>query len=333
MVETRTPVEVKEWLSTGERILLTGHTGLVGHGVVEAALGKDELIGLSRGQTKSPIQEGLEAITLDLLDVKELFKVVEEARPSIVLHLAAATNVDACQKDPAWAEKMNIATTGHVVSVCKDLGIPLIHFSTDYVFPRSGGPFSESDNPDPLKSADGKTVNVYGLTKWRAEQMVASRLPVDQRIVVRIVSPYDHRYKAKTGTPPLLFKLLREGRAIEKAVVDATTTYTYVPDIALALNAIIRERLWEREDVIHIANSSPKQLSAFDVADIASRHLDTGSTIKICTLEEFFSPEQAPRPLEGGLRSNILPELGVRMRGWEEVLTQEILPSLPRGRA
>ena len=77
--------------------------------------------------------------------------------PDVVLHAAAWTDVDGAEDDPLEAAAVNVGGTRHVA----DLGVPLVYFSTDYVFDgRKGEPYVESDAPNPL-SAYGRT-KVYG---------------------------------------------------------------------------------------------------------------------------------------------------------------------------
>ena len=80
------------------------------------------------------------------------------ARPDLVLHAAAWTNVDGAEDDPQGAAEVNVGGTAHAA----ELGAPLVAYSTDYVFDgRKGAPYVESDGPAPLSA--------YGRTKLHAE--------------------------------------------------------------------------------------------------------------------------------------------------------------------
>ena len=82
-------------------------------------------------------------------------------RPELVLHAAAWTDVDGAESDPRGAERVNVEGTRNVVA----LGVPVVYFSTDYVFDgRKGGPYVESDEPSP--------VSEYGRTKLEGEREV-----------------------------------------------------------------------------------------------------------------------------------------------------------------
>ncbi|MFN8222795.1 MAG: dTDP-4-dehydrorhamnose reductase [Gaiellales bacterium] len=86
------------------------------------------------------------------------------ARPDLVLHSAAWTNVDGAESDPDGAAAVNGEGTANAAAV----GAPLVAFSTDYVFDGSkGAPYVESDTPNPL--------SVYGRTKLEGEEAAGKR--------------------------------------------------------------------------------------------------------------------------------------------------------------
>ena len=86
------------------------------------------------------------------------------ARPDVVLHAAAWTNVDGAEDDPQGAAEVNVGGTAHV----EQLGAPLVAYSSDYVFDgRKGTAYVESDSPSPL--------SVYGRTKLNGEAAAGER--------------------------------------------------------------------------------------------------------------------------------------------------------------
>lgn len=312
----------REWEPTGERILITGFSGLVGSGIARVALGKDTIFGLARGKTTSPFEEHqLPIYNLDLFDKESLFSVLEEAKPTLVLHLAALTNVDYCQDDPIEAFDTNALATAGLAHICYEMGIPIGYCSTDYVFPRTGGPFVESDEPNPLRDAKGGVLNCYGLTKLFGERMLEV-YPPGSYFIFRIASPYDFSYPQKPGTPPVIYQRLKEGLPL-KVVTDAKTTYTWVPDIARALNRLILKRAWEdKNPVYHIAG--PDWLSAKDIVDLCLERLGRSSSeIVETTLDEYFKG-RAPRPLEGGLGTERITNMGSAMHSLREVLSKVV---------
>lgn len=306
-----------EWEPTGERIMITGYSGLVGSRISMAVAGRDTAFGLSRGRTEIAQGINLPSFSADLLDYGRIRAIFEKNRPSFVLHLAGATSVDRCQQDREEAKAQNETATENLARICSQLGVVLCFISTDYVFPRTGGPFDENFPPSPVKDFSGKTENIYGATKLAAEKLVVEILSPSQYMIVRIASPYDFAYFQKPGVPPLIYNRLKSGQPI-MVVTDARTTYTWVPDIAVCLNRLIKQKSWKSTDpVFHIAG--PEILSAEDIVNICLNALEgnTNSQITKTTLDRYFEGK-APRPLEGGLKS--IKNLGVKMHSLREVL-------------
>jgi dTDP-4-dehydrorhamnose reductase len=122
------------------RVLITGAGGQLGHALRET-FADEEILPLTRADwdVSLPPPPGL-------------------ARPDLVLHAAAWTDVDGAESDPQGAAAVNVAGTAHAAA----LGAPLVVFSTDYVFDgRKREPYVESDGPNPLSA--------YGRTKLHAE--------------------------------------------------------------------------------------------------------------------------------------------------------------------
>ena len=94
-------------------------------------------------------------------------RMIEAANPDVVINTAAYTAVDKAESDEATARAVNAAAPGEMAKACAALGIPFVHFSTDYVF--NGGasrPYVETDPTAPL--------GVYGRTKLEGERAVQS---------------------------------------------------------------------------------------------------------------------------------------------------------------
>lgn len=141
------------------RILLTGVTGQVGHHLkpVLEARGWDVI---------APTRD-----TLDLADPDSIVRTVREVKPQLIINPAAYTAVDKAESEPELAMAINGIAPGIFAEQAKQLGIQLIHYSTDYVFDGtkrgpSGElvPYTEEDITNPI--------NVYGKTKLAGEHAI-----------------------------------------------------------------------------------------------------------------------------------------------------------------
>lgn len=120
-------------------------------------------------------------IKLDILDQTEIERVLDEVKPSTVVHCAANRFPDSCTANPEAAIKLNVDSSKALAEATAARGIFLIYISTDYVF--SGRP-----GEAPYK-ADSQTSppNVYGQTKLDGEKAVldvARKAGVTNKIVV-----------------------------------------------------------------------------------------------------------------------------------------------------
>ncbi|MEO0074388.1 MAG: sugar nucleotide-binding protein, partial [candidate division WOR-3 bacterium] len=112
----------------------------------------------------------------DITDVEKTISNIHLVRPDTIFHLAAWTDVDACESDRARAALVNFQGTWGVAMGAAEVGAQLLYVSTDYVFSgRSSRPYRETDKPDPI--------SVYGRTKLMGEQAVLRTCK--RRFVVR----------------------------------------------------------------------------------------------------------------------------------------------------
>ena len=133
-------------------ILLTGGSGQVGWELRRTLCPIARVVAPSRGE-------------LSLGDLDGLRSIVSARRPALVVNAAAFTAVDLAETEPAEAELVNATAPGVLAEECRRLDIPIVHFSTDYVFDGAVRvPRREDDPTHPL--------NVYGVTKLAGERAV-----------------------------------------------------------------------------------------------------------------------------------------------------------------
>lgn len=131
------------------KILVFGKTGQVACELAQAA---PEALFLGRDQA-------------DLSDPAACDAAIRAHRPDAVINAAAWTAVDRAEAEEAAATVVNGDAPGAMARACADLGVPLVHISTDYVFDGAGTlPFRPSDRPAPL--------GAYGRSKLAGEAAV-----------------------------------------------------------------------------------------------------------------------------------------------------------------
>ena len=134
------------------KILLTGVNGQVGWELQRTLAPLGEVVAAGREQ-------------LDLADTARIRRMVDTIAPDLIVNPAAYTAVDKAESEPELAYAINASAPGELAQAAAVRGIPLVHFSTDYVFDgRKQGAYREDDAPNPL--------GVYGATKLAGEQAV-----------------------------------------------------------------------------------------------------------------------------------------------------------------
>jgi dTDP-4-dehydrorhamnose reductase len=136
------------------RILLTGVNGQLG----------GDLLPLLQpfGNVMAPLRSAL-----DLSDAPAIRRFVQQVRPDWIINPAAYTAVDKAESEPELAYAINAEAPRALGEEAAQLGIPVIHFSTDYVFDGSGTkPWVESDATGPL--------GIYGASKLAGERALAA---------------------------------------------------------------------------------------------------------------------------------------------------------------
>ena len=103
----------------------------------------------------------------DISDECQVAAAIAAAKPTVVVNAAAFTDVDRAEAEPEAAMQANAVGPAVLAERCAAAGLPLIHFSTDYVF--DGGKetaYRESDPPAPI--------NAYGRSKLAGENAIRS---------------------------------------------------------------------------------------------------------------------------------------------------------------
>lgn len=145
------------------RLLITGASGLLGSNLTLTALDAGlELFTSSLGRPLADPRVHWQPA--DLTQPEQAAALLAACAPDWVVNCAAATDVDRCEREPAWAEALNHRAAQELARAVREAGAGLIHLSTDAVFDGEGDHYRETD--------PAKPINVYGASKLRGEQAV-----------------------------------------------------------------------------------------------------------------------------------------------------------------
>ncbi len=268
------------------RVLVTGSNGLLGSKLLAAMRARPDLVALAASRDPSPAESLADVpyYPLDVTDGAAVAGVLRDARPDVVIHAAAMTDVDGCELKPDEAWAVNVVGTQHVVEACNRLGASIVHLSSEYVFDGRAGPYAETDRPNPL--------SVYGRSKLASEQAVAScrgRWAVARTTVVFGYSP-----AARRNFVLWLLERLAHGDPV-RIVADQVGSPTLADSLAEMVLALATRG---GHGVYHTVGAS--RLSRYDFScQVAEVFGYDPRLIQPISTPELNQP--APRPLRAGL--------------------------------
>ncbi|MBD2751799.1 SDR family oxidoreductase [Spirosoma validum] len=236
-----------------KRILITGANGLLGQKLVDLLAQKSEveLIATARGDNRLPYSDGYTYRSMDITDRQQVLDVIGEARPDVVIHGAAMTDVDKCetQKDACWDQ--NVHAVEYIVEACRSTDAFLAHVSTDFIFDGSAGPYDET--------AEANPISFYGWSKQAGESVVKhSGL---RWAIARTVLVYGIAHDMSRSNIILwVKKSLEDGKNI-KVVTDQWRSPTLAEDLAMGCYLIADK---EAEGIFNI--SGKEVLTPYDMA-------------------------------------------------------------------
>lgn len=287
-------------MPTFTKVLLTGANGQLAKAIKSCAPAAVKIIALNRQE-------------LDVCDEPSIAKVLSRFRPDCIINGAAYNLVDKAETDGAAdAFAINAIGVAHLARACKEMEIPLVHFSTDFVFDgQKNSPYVESDAVKPL--------SVYGASKLAGENIALSASQANYVIrVSRLFGPIkikEHSAGQKpTGNFPLTMLKLASSHSQIRVVNDQIGTPSYTPDLAKVLWQLLKK---SNGGLFHLSNSGEVAFdeyarAVFEIANINCEVIGISST-------EYNAP--AKRPPYSTLSNTKIQQLGiVPLRSWREAL-------------
>jgi dTDP-4-dehydrorhamnose reductase len=243
---------------------------------------------------------------LDLTFPETFEKIIHSIAPDCIVNTAAYTAVDKSETEKELSYTVNATAVKALASICKNLAIPFITYSTDYVFDgEATQPYTISTKVDP--------VNYYGSTKAAGETMAMEAN--EDTIIVRtswVFSSHGNNF-VKT-----MMRLMKE-RAQLNIVADQKGRPTYAKDLAIATMQMIEAMNAGKsiKGVYHYANQG--ETTWYDFA--AKIKAIAGLTCEVQPIETKDFPTPAKRPAYSVLdTSKIEEDLAIDIRHWEDAL-------------
>jgi len=233
-----------------------------------------------------------------------VFDVVHRLRPEMVIHCAAMTDVDGCERNPDLAFKINGVGTWTLACACASVDAAIAYVSTDYVFDGDKDkPYTEFDRPNPI--------NVYGASKFAGEKAVKE--VCKKYYIVRtswLFAPHGKNFaisilKAAEARPEL------------RVVADQVGSPTYAKDLAHFLASLVGSPLY---GTYHFTNSG-----ACSWYEFAKSILETAgrTEVKVAPIKSEEWPTPTKRPKYSVLRHYKMELLGRDgARPWQDAVAE-----------
>lgn len=282
------------------KILINGRQGQVSHELQRQLGAVGELIVLGRDQ-------------LDLAQPDQIRRQVQTLRPDLIINAAAHTAVDLAESEPQSAFAINAVAPGILAEEALALDIPLIHYSTDYVFDgRKAAPYNEDDAPNPL--------GVYGQSKLAGERAISD--VQGKHLILRTSWVYSTHGRNFLLT---MQRLLQEKPEL-RVVADQVGAPTWAGTIAKSTLALIEH--WQTNKTAtwgtyHL--TAQGETSWFGFAQAIGEALQQRGKpcANLSPISSSDYPTPAARPLNSRLDcTRLLRDWGVSQPDWQAALRE-----------
>ncbi|RMF56108.1 MAG: dTDP-4-dehydrorhamnose reductase [Calditrichaeota bacterium] len=287
-----------------KRVLITGANGLLGQKLVQVLAEEYQVLATARQPEPVISVEGIQYLPLDITDMSRCKELTMEFKPDVILNAAAFTHVDACEEQKELCWKVNVKGVENLALCARKNMAQLVHFSTDYIFKGTDGPYPEEAYPEPL--------GYYGKAKLASENVV--RMAGIPYAIIRTNVLYGIGVGVKTNFFLWVYKNLSSGKPI-RVVTDQYNNPILAEDLAEGVRLLLQKSGY---GVFHMGGE--EYLNRFDfaikIAEIFSFSRDLIQPITTDALGQ-----KAPRPMQGGLKiEKAKKELGFQPRTIPEAL-------------
>ena len=247
---------------------------------------------------------------LDVRDFKQYQEVVNEFNPEIILHLAALTDLEYCEKNISHTYLTNTISVENAVTLAKQVGATLVYISTAGIFDGQQEFYDDWSQPHPI--------NVYGRSKYMGEIYVEKNM--DKYFVFRAGWMMGAGPKKDKKFIQKIMQQIKDGKKQLCVVDDKLGTPTYTYDFAKNVISMLKTNFYGVYNLV-----CEQDCSRFDVAEEILKIFDLKQKIKVNKVksdyfeDEYFAPRPASEKLVCSklrLRQNYL------MREWKVSLKE-----------
>jgi dTDP-4-dehydrorhamnose reductase len=253
-----------------------------------------------------PEAVGWDREDIDVLDYPSLRAKIGSLgfTPDAIVNCVAFNDVDGAEDRPDRAFALNADFVGELAGYARELGVPLVHYSTNYVFDGVQGEYTEADPPAPLSA--------YGRSKLRGEQLAAASGAWCYVVRTAVIfGPKGASDLSKKSFVDIMLDLSAKRDTLH-VVSDEINSLTYAPDLAAGTHGLLGAL--PPPGIYHLTNSGGA--SWFDFAREIFRI--AGRNVTVLPVPSTHFPRKAARPPRAILLNTKLPPL----RPWKAALAE-----------
>lgn len=270
------------------KVLVTGVKGQLGHDIVKEC------------KKNGIMAKGVDIDEMDITNFNQVESVINEDNYDIIIHCAAWTAVDKAEEEKEMCHKVNVDGTINIANVCKKLNIPIMYFSTDYVFNGEGSHYwKEYEKRNPL--------NYYGITKQESEEFVEK---LDKYFIIRTSWVFGVNGNNFIKT---MLRLGKENGEV-RVVNDQIGSPTYTSDLAKLIVEMIQT---DKYGIYHATNEGVCSWYEFSCEIFKQAGINT----KVIPVSSDEFPSKAKRPHNSRMSKDELDRNGFkRLPSWQDAL-------------
>ena len=270
------------------RVLISGGTGQLGSALLRTAPVVD-CFAPDRHQ-------------LNLTDFDALWSHVKRLKPDLIIHAAAMTDVDGCEREPDTAWRVNALATQNIAAAANEIGAQLVYVSTNFVF--------DGEAEEPYREfASTNPISAYGASKLAGENAVRALCP--RHYVVRTAMVFNESGKNFVNT----MLRLASGRTSLSVVHDQFGNPTYAHDLAEAIWTLVQQPSY---GTFHLTNTGTASWYTWAIEIFRL----TGVEMSVEPIPASAYQRAARPPRNGALANLAAASRGIVLPAWQDALAR-----------
>ncbi len=286
-----------------KKLLVTGASGFLGWNLCQLAQSEWQVYGTY--WTHESSLPRIDFVKIDLSNLQVLKELLAAIKPDAILHLAAQSQPNFCQKNPDISYQVNVICSVSLANLAGELQIPFVFTSTDLVFDGTKAPYTETDPVCPI--------SIYGEHKVKAEQEILRSYP--ESVICRMPLMFGLPSPTSQSFIQPFIEILKAGKPLSlfedemRSPISATTA---AQGILLALEK-------GRGEILHLGGQ--ESVSRYQFGLIMAEQLGLPiDNITACLQADV--PMAAPRPKDVSLNSTKAYGLGYQPPSLREEFTR-----------